>query len=123
MEPLVAPTLERWLTAGFRAREPERTQAVARMIRTTPPGGYAGCCAALAAADTRPLLATIACPTLVLVGEHDQGTPLAMAQLLQQSISGSRLQVIGDAAHLSSVEQPDAFNQALDAFIDSTRRA
>ena len=47
MEPLVEPTLERWLTASFRAASPAVTERVGRMIRRTSPVGYAGCAAAI----------------------------------------------------------------------------
>ena len=117
LELLVAPTLERWFTASFRERAPQEVARIAASIRATTPRGYAGCCAALAVADTRGLLGSIACPTLVLVGEHDPGTPPAMAAALAAAIPGARLQQIPGAAHLSNVEQPVAFGEALDAFL------
>jgi pimeloyl-ACP methyl ester carboxylesterase len=49
---------------------------------------------------------------LVLVGSEDPATPLDHAQLIADGISGARLTVIPDAAHLLNVEQPEAFNAA-----------
>lgn len=117
LEPLVAPTLARWFTASFREREPRQVARIAASIRATTPQGYAGGCAALAAADTRGLLGAITCPTLVLVGEHDPGTPPQMAAAIAAAIPGARMQLIPQAAHLSNVEQPQAFGDALEAFL------
>jgi pimeloyl-ACP methyl ester carboxylesterase len=63
--------------------------------------------------DVRPLLGTIRCPTLVLVGDGDELTPPALAQEIAAGIAGSRLVVIPDCGHLSTMEQPDAVNRAL----------
>jgi pimeloyl-ACP methyl ester carboxylesterase len=63
--------------------------------------------------DVRPLLATIKCPTLVLVGDGDELTPPALAQEIAAGIAGSRLVVVPDCGHLSTMERPDAVNRAL----------
>jgi pimeloyl-ACP methyl ester carboxylesterase len=64
-------------------------------------------------ADARPLLASIACPTLVLVGDGDLLTPPELAQEIVDGIRGARLVVVPDCGHLSTVEQPEAVNRAL----------
>jgi pimeloyl-ACP methyl ester carboxylesterase len=63
--------------------------------------------------DTRPLLPTIKCPTLVLVGDGDELTPPALAQELAAGIPGARLVTVPDCGHLSTMERPEAVNQAL----------
>ena len=63
--------------------------------------------------DSRPTLAEIRCPTLVLVGRQDSRTPLAMAEEIHAGIAGSRLVVIEDCGHLSTMEQPVAVTAAL----------
>jgi pimeloyl-ACP methyl ester carboxylesterase len=63
--------------------------------------------------DARPLLPTIKCPTLVLVGDGDELTPPALAQELAAGIPGARLVTVPDCGHLSTMEQPEAVNQAL----------
>ena len=63
--------------------------------------------------DTRPLLPTIKCPTLVLVGDGDELTPPALAQELAAGIPGARLVTVADCGHLSTMERPEAVNQAL----------
>jgi pimeloyl-ACP methyl ester carboxylesterase len=64
-------------------------------------------------ADARPLLAAIKCPTLVLVGDGDELTPPALSREIAEGIAGSRLVVVPDCGHLSTMEQPDAVNRAL----------
>jgi pimeloyl-ACP methyl ester carboxylesterase len=63
--------------------------------------------------DARPLLASIKCPTLVLVGDGDELTPPNLSQEIAAGVAGSRLVVIADCGHLSTMEQPDAVNSAL----------
>jgi pimeloyl-ACP methyl ester carboxylesterase len=67
--------------------------------------------------DSTPLLESIRCPTLVLVGEHDQLTPPALSREMHRRIEGSELVTIPDAGHLSNVEQPQTFNRALGDFL------
>jgi len=64
-------------------------------------------------ADSRPGLAAIACPTLVLVGEGDELTPPALSQEMAAAIPGARLVVVPDCGHLSTLERPQAVTQAL----------
>lgn len=63
--------------------------------------------------DCRPLLASIRCPTLVLVGDGDELTPPALSQEIADGITGSRLVVVPDCGHLSTLERPEAVNRAL----------
>jgi pimeloyl-ACP methyl ester carboxylesterase len=63
--------------------------------------------------DARPWLKSIACPTLVLVGDGDELTPLPLSQELAAGIAGSRLVVVPDCGHLSTMERPEAVTQAL----------
>jgi len=117
MQPLVEPTLARWFTDPFRAARPDIMQSIGAQIAATPVAGYAGCCAALPKIDVTHRLKEIACPILVIVGEQDMGTPLSMAQEIHANAPGSKLTVLSPAAHLSNLEQPEAFNTALAGFL------
>jgi pimeloyl-ACP methyl ester carboxylesterase len=64
-------------------------------------------------ADSRPGLAAIRCPTLVLVGAQDQGTPPELAHEIAGSIAGARLVIVPECGHLSTLERPQAVTQAL----------
>lgn len=63
--------------------------------------------------DSRPLLARIDCPTLVLVGEEDELTPLGFAQEMHSNIQDSRLVVVPGCGHLSTIEKPEEVNAAI----------
>jgi len=68
--------------------------------------------------DSTPLLSTIHCPALILVGDEDVVTPKPAAEEMHRRITGSRLAIIPGAGHLSNLEHPDAFNTALASFLD-----
>jgi 3-oxoadipate enol-lactonase len=61
----------------------------------------------LGAADEREAIAKYRGPTVVALGEHDQATPLAMANDLVSHISGSTLHVIRGAKHFTPIEAPE----------------
>jgi len=63
--------------------------------------------------DSRPGLAAIACPTLVLVGDDDQLTPPVLAREMAAGIPGARLVVVPECGHLSTLERPQAVTAAL----------
>ncbi len=69
--------------------------------------------AILSRPDSRPGLGAIACPTLVLVGEGDEATPPELAREIAAGIPRSRLVLIADSGHLSTLEQPAAVTRAL----------
>jgi 3-oxoadipate enol-lactonase len=117
MEPLVEPTLARWFTEPFRQKGSPVLDQVRTMIRSTPPRGYTGCCHAIAALNLTDHLKAITLPTLIIVGEDDPATPVAASHVIHEQIRGSELVILKSAAHLSNLEQPEAFNQALTAFL------
>lgn len=118
MAPMVEPTLERWFTAPFRARHPDLVERVATMIRQTPPQGYIGCCHALPKIDVTDRLKELHCPALVVVGEEDPGTPVAMARDIHAALPSAELAILRSASHLSNLEQPHEFNRVLGRFLD-----
>ncbi|MGH6621854.1 MAG: alpha/beta fold hydrolase [Alphaproteobacteria bacterium] len=63
--------------------------------------------------DSRDTLRDIRVPTLVICGRQDQGTPLAASEEIAAGIPGSRLAVIEDCGHLSTIEQPQAVTALL----------
>jgi len=117
MEALAPPTLERWFTAAFRAENPALVDSIRRLIVATPVAGYVGCAHAIVAIDLTARLGAIACPALVIVGEDDPGTPVAMARAIHAQLPDARLVVIPRAAHLTNLEAPVAFNGALEEFL------
>jgi len=69
--------------------------------------------------DSRPGLGAIKCPTLVLVGDDDQATPPQLSREIAAGIPGSRLIVIADSGHLSTLEQPQRVTDALVAWMSA----
>lgn len=123
MEPLVEPTIARWFTPPFRASRPDVVERVRGMIRGTPPLGYSACCHAIAALNLTARLHDIKVPTLILVGEEDQGAPVAMSRTIHEQIVGSQLAILPSASHLSNMEQPDAFNRSVTSFLSRISQA
>lgn len=69
--------------------------------------------------DSVDLLPEISCPTLVLVGEQDCATPPSEVKQMADQIKDARFEIIPRAGHLSNLENPEAFNQAVRRFIES----
>jgi pimeloyl-ACP methyl ester carboxylesterase len=67
--------------------------------------------------DSRPLLSSISCPTLVLVGDGDELTPPDLSKEIAGGIAGARLVIVPHCGHLSTLEQPDAVNAALEEWL------
>ena len=63
--------------------------------------------------DAGPVLATITCPTLVLVGREDAWSPLAQHKAIAAAVTGAVLRVIEHCGHMSTVERPVEVNAAL----------
>lgn len=117
MAPLLDGTLKRWFTEAGLQRGGAVIENVTRMILSTPPLGYAGCCHAIPRIDTTDRLHSIRAPIQVIVGEQDAGTPVAMSRAIHEAAPGSELVIIPQASHLSNLEQPEAFNRALEDFL------
>ena len=69
--------------------------------------------AIIARPDSRPTLRAIRCPTLMLVGAEDKGTPPELAREIAAGIAGARLVVVPECGHLSTLERPQAVTKAL----------
>lgn len=121
MAPHVEPTIGRWFTPRFVKEHPEVVDPLRAMMRDTDPQGFIGCAAAIKEHDALDRLSEIKVPTLIIVGEKDPGTPVATAEAIHERIAGSELVVLESASHLSNLEQAEAFNKVLLAFLSRTR--
>jgi 3-oxoadipate enol-lactonase len=108
--------MERWFTKGFRDRSPSAVNRIAEMFKATNVDGFVGCCEAVRDMDFRESTPRISVPTMIIVGSHDPATPPAAGEDIHKMIKGSRLVAI-DAAHLSNVEQPKAYTDAVLGFL------
>ena len=109
-------TLERFLSAGFRAQRPEAAALVRRDLLRADAEGYALAALAISQVDWSADLGRINCPVQVVAGAQDVGSTVAMAQQIADAVPGAQLSVL-DAAHLSAVEQPEGFAAALHALL------
>jgi 3-oxoadipate enol-lactonase len=105
--------VERWLTPGFAAEHADVRAALRAMLADTDATGYAASCGAIERMDLRGELARIAAPTLVISGADDPATPLEHQGLIAAAIPGARHEIVGPAAHLAAVEQPQAVNRLI----------
>ena len=121
MAALVDSTLARWFTEPFRRARPDVVRRFAGLISSTPVEGYVGCSEALVRIDVTAQLGGLRLPALVIVGEHDPGTPVAMARDIHAAIPGSELAIIAGAAHISNVERPVEFTRVFQNFLQKHR--
>ena len=63
--------------------------------------------------DSRPTLAWIKCPTLVLTGDEDNTIPNSLSMEMADGIPGAKLVILPDCGHLPQPEQPQATADAL----------
>jgi pimeloyl-ACP methyl ester carboxylesterase len=108
----MAPRLLRH--ASLASLEDEVVEAMAATSRAVYRQGLA----AAFRADYRWMLPTVDIPTLILIGEEDQATPVGYARFLASRIKYSVLQVVPEAAHLPHRENPREFNRLLRSHLD-----
>lgn len=116
---LVDGTIQRWFTAPFIERAPQEIEKVRQMILGTNVDGYMACGSAVRDMAQSTMLLKIKTPTLVLAGRNDPACTVDQGTVLNRLIDGSRMVIIEEAAHLSNIEQPEAFNKTVRQFIDS----
>ncbi len=68
--------------------------------------------------DCTDALAEIKAPTLVVIGDEDDVTPMAEAELIAGRIEGAKIQTIAGAGHLANIDQPASFNAAVAQFLE-----
>jgi pimeloyl-ACP methyl ester carboxylesterase len=101
----------------FSADPPEEAvAALEEMAAEVRPESMKTALTAMAQADLRDLLPGIAVPTLLVWGEQDARSPLSVARQFEEAIPDTTLVVIPDAGHVSNLEQPKRFNDAVRAF-------
>lgn len=111
---------ERELSPGYRARAPEGTRRWLDIHADADHGARSsGPPAALAG---RSDLAALRTPVLLIAGEEDLLTPPALMRVLADGIPDARLEVIGQTAHVSAWERPDAWNAAVLGFLSALGR-
>jgi 3-oxoadipate enol-lactonase len=121
MAALADITMPRWFTDSFRAREPQTIEQFRSMVASCSRDGYLSCCAALRDEDLREAISGIRCPVLCVAGSSDPATPPDALKFIHERIAGAKMLLL-DAAHLTNVEQDQAFTNAVLEFIPSPSR-
>ena len=108
---ILEPTMQRFFSPEN--QDTDAAASVRHVFLRTDPEGYAACCAALRDADFRASLSRISTPTLVIGSDRDRSTPWKdHGEVLAREIPGAKTLKL-DTAHLSNLEQPEAFTGAL----------
>ncbi|WP_284264539.1 alpha/beta fold hydrolase [Bradyrhizobium iriomotense] len=89
-------------------------------MASVPEASYRAMMLALIGFDLRSALKDIAVPTLLLSGSRDNNAPAPMMAKMAGYIPAARYVELAGVGHLANLERPDAFNQAIDAFLESS---
>lgn len=116
MPAIVSAVVARWFTAAFMARPSAALDHVRQVLSDTSAEGYCACCEAIRDMDQRDSLERIQAPTLVIAGELDTASPPADGRFLAERIARARYIELA-AAHLTNIEAPEAFTQAVVGFL------
>ena len=117
MAPLVETMVARWFTEELRAAAPAFLEDVREMVRTTPAQGYAGCSRAVQNINYMSRLSAIDKPVLLIAGAQDIATPPDGMRAMQSVLANAQYIELDPAAHLSNLEQPEAFTAAVQDFL------
>lgn len=103
---VTAAAEERWFTAEFRRRDPERVAQRMRELLANDPQSYAAAYTVFATSDLGNRIDAIRKPTLISTGEHDVGSNVRMARMMHAAIAGSHLHILPGLRHSVLVEAP-----------------
>jgi 3-oxoadipate enol-lactonase len=117
LEPIADQVVARWFTPAFAEARADVVAELRGQLTATPPEGYAGSCEALAGMDLLGELGAITAPTLVLSGAEDLATPPEHGRRIADGIGGARFELIDDAAHLATVQQPHVTTARIAEFL------
>ena len=95
------------------------TGALTESLSRVDPGIIYGDFLACSRFDITETVSRIRVPVLIVCGDEDKMTPLAMSQYLKDRIPGARLDTIPGAGHYAMMENAEAFNAALGKFVES----
>jgi 3-oxoadipate enol-lactonase len=116
LDALVDANMQRWFTEDFRKKAPQTMARMKAMFVATKVPGYVASCEAIRDMDFRSSNARISAPTMVIVGAKDPATPPSAGEAVAKQIRGARV-VSLDAAHISNMEQPQAYTEAVLDFL------
>jgi pimeloyl-ACP methyl ester carboxylesterase len=117
---IIESMLAKMLAPRAYSQQPELVERVRNIMETTSIEGILGDLAGMKERpDSTRTLEEIELPALIIHGADDQIIPVKEAEQMQESLSNSRLEILPDAGHLVSLEQPELFNQVVRRFVQS----
>lgn len=103
-----------------RARRPDVALRVRQMIESQTPEGIAAAIRRMRdRPDSFPTLPTVTVPSLLVVGEEDEITPLIESEKMRDVLPHATLVCLPGCGHLANLESPELFNMAVGAFLTS----
>jgi 3-oxoadipate enol-lactonase len=114
---IVPGTIERWLSAPFRASEPDAVREVERMIMTTSAFGFEGCGEALKGLDYLSRLEHIRIPVLFVCGSEDTGASPATMRDMAARTPNAEFAIVEGSAHLPNIDNDRGFHEAVRDFL------
>ena len=109
-------TMERWFTAGFRAKAPQEVEKIKKTLLATKVEGYVACSEGIRDADLQEIIRGIKLPTMVIAGSHDAGTPPAANKLIADRVPGAKYVEL-NAAHIANIEQAAEYTKTVLDFL------
>lgn len=116
----MAEVAAQYLADTFREPDSPGAQTVARAMTSMDRDSYLAAVRTCFGANIQDKLASVAAPTLVLWGDRDLKTPRPLSEAIRAGVPGSRLDTLPDAGHLSNIDNPDAFAQAVLGFLTAS---
>lgn len=116
LKPIAETAALRWFTEPFIQSQATIVASLSNDLAASSAEGYASCCEALAKADLRDQLGKITIPVLIIAGQKDPVTTIIDGQYMLDRIANAQL-VETNASHISNIEKPQDFNQALSDFL------
>lgn len=116
LAPIASTAASRWFTLPFIQSQVTIVETLSNDLAASSAEGYANCCEALAKADLREQLKDITVPVLIVAGIQDPVTTLTDGQFMLDRIPHAQIFEI-NASHISNIECPNEFNQAVQRFI------
>ena len=121
LEPIADATLDRWFTGDFRKKRPARWKQIRDSIVGCTPTGYTGCAQAIGNFNFTARLGSVKTPTLVVCGTDDPSAAPAESRHIASLLPNGSYDDFPGAKHLPNVEQPEAFNRVLLAWLAARR--